>query len=193
MSTPVLHVLAGPNGAGKSTFVSRVLQPTTRLTFVNADEIAAKRWPGDEEAHAYEASAAAATLRAELLGEQRSFIAETVFSHPSKVGLVRDAMAAGYLVSLHVVMVPVDVTLRRVAYRVTQGGHTVPPEKVRQRYSRLWPLVAEARAMADRTTFYDNSRAAAPFTVVASYARGQPLGAAAWPAWAPAVLRDPAG
>ena len=95
MSTPVLHVLAGPNGSGKSTFVHEVLRPVTRLPFVNADEIAAARWPGDEMAHAYEASAAAATERGALLEQRRSFITETVFSHESKVDLVRAGVAGG--------------------------------------------------------------------------------------------------
>lgn len=188
MSTPVLHVLAGPNGAGKSTFVHRVLVPVTRLPFINADEIAAERWPGAEAEHAYAASQAAARARTELLEQRGSFITETVFSHPSKVDLIRDAVAAGYLVTLHVVMVPVAVTLRRVEFRVAQGGHAVPPDKIRERYERLWPLVADARLIADRTQFFDNSRASDPFTRVAVYERGQQTGGTAWPPWTPAAL-----
>lgn len=192
MSSPVLHVLAGPNGAGKSTFVHDVLAPVTRLPFVNADEIAKDRWPGHEEAHAYEASAAAAGRRAELLAERRSFITETVFSHPSKVELVRRAVSLGYLVSLHVVLVPVEVTVLRVDHRVEQGGHAVPMVKIRERYARLWDLVVDARALADRTTFYDNSRAAMPFQPVATFERGRLIGEARWPRWAaPALTGDP--
>ena len=191
MSTPVLHVLAGPDGAGRSTFVHEVLQPVTRLPFVNADEIAAARWPGHEAEHAYEASAAAAQARTNLLDARQSFITETVFSHPSKVGLVRQAAGAGYLVTLHVVLIPVEVTLQRVNFRVTQGGHAVPANKIRERFERLWPLIAEARVLADRTTFYDNSRASAPFAPVAAYERGRPIGAPAWPRWTPPVLISP--
>lgn len=190
MSTPVLHVLAGPNGAGKSTFVREVLQPVTRLPFVNADEIAAKRWPGREQEHAYEASAAAAEVRTALLQRRRSFITETVFSHPSKVDLIRRGVAAGYLVTLHVVLIPVEVTVLRVDHRVAQGGHAVPPDKIRGRHDRLWPLVAEARTIADRTCFYDNSRARTPFVPVATYERGRLVGEAAWPRWTPPVLVD---
>ncbi|MFT4035805.1 MAG: hypothetical protein QM679_09565 [Patulibacter sp.] len=60
-----------------------------KLPFVNADEIAAERWPGEESAHAYEASAAAAEVRAALLEQRRSSITETVFSHPSGLPLAR--------------------------------------------------------------------------------------------------------
>ena len=187
MSAPVLHVLAGPNGAGKSTFAHEVLQPTTHLPFINADEIAAQRWPGEEEQHAYEAAAAAAQARAEALHSGRSFIAETVFSHPSKVELVQQAVAVGYVVELHVVLVPEDLAVARVAYRVEGGGHTVPEEKVRERYRRLWPLVAEATHVAHRAHFYDNSRADA-FRPVADFELGRPAGAPTWPAWTPGTL-----
>lgn len=190
MSTPVLHLLAGPNGAGKTTFVRRVLQPATHLTFVNADEIAAERWPGSEVEHAYDASREAAVQRAGLLSERRSFITETVFSHSSKVDLVARASALGYLTHLHVILMPEDATVARVAHRVRHGGHEVPEEKVRQRYARLWPLVLDASRIADRAEFYDNSRAAAPFRLVAAMERGRWIGEPAWPAWAPAVLMD---
>ncbi len=180
--------MAGPNGAGKSTLVLRVIQPVTHLPFVNADVIAAERWPGEELEHAYEASQAAAAIRGELLATRRSFISETVFSHPSKVALVETAQRAGFLVTLHVVLLPVDVTVARVAHRVSRGGHQVPEQKVRERYARLWPLVAQARAQADRTRVYDNSRAETPFRLVADYEHGELIGRATYPRWAPAEL-----
>lgn len=186
--TPVLHVLAGPNGAGKSTLASRVLQPVTHLPFVNADEIAAERWPGTELEHAYQASRAAADLRRRMLARGESFITETVFSHRSKVALVQQAVALGYLVQLHVVLVPADLSVARVAERVRRGGHEVPEDKIRSRYARLLSLVVDARALADRTTFYDNSLARTPFRVVASYERGRIVGEPVWPAWTPTVL-----
>lgn len=188
MSTPVLHVLAGPNGSGKSTFVHEVLQPETGLPFVNADEIAATLWPGDEEAHAYDASSAAAAERDRALGQQESFITETVFSHPSKLDLVARACDAGYLVELHVMLIPEDLAVARVAYRVGRGGHTVPEDKIRERFHRLWPLIVEARKLASRATCYDNTRAADPFRVVGRFERGRLAGQAAWPVWTPPEL-----
>lgn len=189
MSTPVLHLLAGPNGAGKTTFVERILAPVTGLPFINADVIAAQTWPGAEAEHAYEASRAAARRRQELLHERVSFISETVFSHPSKVELVRQATACGYLVRLHVVLVPVELSVARVAERVVRGGHDVPETKIRERHARLWTCVAQAREDADRTVFYDNSVAAQPFREVARYVEGRPMGTPGWPRWAPDELR----
>jgi predicted ABC-type ATPase len=185
VSTPVLHVLAGPNGSGKSTFVREVLGPVTHLPFINADEIAQQRWPGQEEQHAYDASQAAAEARDQAIAARRSFITETVFSHPSKVDLITQGLAAGYLVELHVILVPEDLAVKRVAHRVAVGGHTVPEDKIRQRYRRMWQLIALARQIADRATFYDNTTSSTPFRTVSIYDRGQLVGTPAWPAWAP--------
>src|SRR5438046_9023070 len=103
---PVLHLIVGPNGAGKTTFFERILRPAVRLPFINADRIARSRWPGREEEHGYDAAALAELARSRALAARRSFIAETVFSHPSKMDLIRQAKQAGYKVSLHVIMVP---------------------------------------------------------------------------------------
>ncbi|GAA1706198.1 zeta toxin family protein [Microbacterium sediminicola] len=187
---PVLHLLAGPNGSGKSTYVAEVLQPITHLPFINADVIAAERWPGAQLTHAREASDAAAVMREELLARRESFITETVFSHPSKNALVEAASARGYLVHLHVMMVPVELSVRRVAERVRDGGHDVPEHKIRERHARLWALIARAREIADRTEIFDNSRASTPFRPVASYRGGSLDGRATWPAWAPTELID---
>lgn len=188
MATPVLHLLAGPNGVGKSTFVAEVLQPETHLALVNADVIAAERWPGAELEHAYDASEAAAEMRRTMMGEHASFITETVFSHVSKVDLVADLVALGYLVHLHVILVPPTLPVARVALRVQQGGHDVPTDKIRARYERLWPLVAAARKLADRTTVYDNTSAEHPFREIAVYDRGRLVGEATWPTWTPPAL-----
>jgi predicted ABC-type ATPase len=189
MADPVLHVIAGPNGAGKSTLYDRVIGPVTKLELVNADVIAARDWPDDAAAHAYDALRLAAERRDELLAARTSFVTETVFSHESKVDLVKAAVEAGYLVTLHVVLVPEDLAVARVANRVENDGHDVPEEKVRSRYARLWSLVAEAIELVDEATVYDNSSASEPFRVVASFERGVAVSKPAWPRWTPKELR----
>ena len=129
-----------------------------------------------------------ATERRRLIAARESFITETVFSHPSKVALVEQALAVGYVVHLHVILVPVDLSVQRVTERVRRGGHDVPEAKIRERHQRLWPLVAKATATADQTYFYDNSRARTPFRRVAIYERGRLIGAPDWPTWTPAAL-----
>lgn len=190
---PVLHLLAGPNGSGKSTCVDRVLGPATGLPFVNADRIAAEQWPGAESENAYEASRIAADRRELLIADRRSFLTETVFSHPSKVDLVQRAVDQGYLVTLHVLLIPEVLAVQRVRERVLDGGHPVPEQKIRARFERLWELVVEARRLADVTVVLDNSRADRPFHPVARYQHGELIGTADWPRWTPAALRGSAG
>jgi predicted ABC-type ATPase len=185
-----LDLVVGPNGAGKSTFVRLTLAPVLpHATFVNADLIAQQRWPDDPETHSYEAARIAAATRQALIARREPFIAETVFSHPSKLDLLREAAAAGYYRAVHIVLVPEAVAVARVAARVVAGGHTVPEEKIRGRYQRLWPLVAEAIVLADTTTVYDNSQRKGP-SVVADFSHGFVVGKPLWPDWTPEALTD---
>jgi predicted ABC-type ATPase len=180
-----LHLVIGPNGSGKTTFVTEFLAlELPGYAYVNADEIAKARWPADSDAHAYEAARVAAETRAHLIASGRSLIAETVFSHPSKLEEMRSAQQAGYQVVLHVMLVPEELAVRRVAYRVQAGGHDVPERKIRERYQRLWPLAGQAISLADRAVVYDNSRPAGPAEIAECFG-GLPIGAATWPEWAP--------
>jgi predicted ABC-type ATPase len=183
-----LHLAIGPNGSGKTTFVTEFLAPELpSYPYVNADEIAKARWSADPGEHAYEAAQVAADTRARLIADGRSFIAETVFSHRSKLELVRFAQQAEYQVVLHVMLVPEELAVRRVQYRVRAGGHDVPEHKIRERYHRLWPQVAQAILMAARAVVYDNSRSTGP-SVAAEFVRGLPAGPARWAEWAPEPL-----
>lgn len=178
-------MVMGPNGSGKTTFVTEFLAPELPgYAYVNADAIARARWPADSDAHAYEAARVAAETRAHLIAGGRSFIAGTVFSHPSKLEEIRSAQEAGYQVVLHVMLVPEELAVRRVAYRVQAGGHDVPEHKIRERYRRLWRLASQVISLADRAVVYDNSRLAGPVKV-AEFFGGLPIGAAIWPEWAP--------
>jgi predicted ABC-type ATPase len=180
-----LHLVVGPNGSGKTTFILEFLAAVLPgYAYVNADEIARDQWPDDAEGHAYEAARIAAATRARLIADGRSFIAETVCSHPSKLQEIRDAQAAGYQVVLHVMLVPEELAVKRVAYRLRTGGHGVPEHKIRARYARLWGLVAQAVSLADRAVVYDNSQTHGPVNV-AEYFGGLPAGSAAWPEWTP--------
>jgi predicted ABC-type ATPase len=185
-----LDLVVGPNGAGKSTFVRLVLAPAVASSaFVNADEIAARKWPDDPEPHAYEAAAIAATTRSRLIELGLPLIAETVFSHPSKLELIDEATAAGYYIALHVLMVPEDLAVARVDYRLAAGGHAVPHDKIRQRYRRLWANVADAVAKTGSATFWDNAAQDGPRRV-AMFIEGFVVGRPEWPTWTPPTLTE---
>lgn len=185
-----LDLVIGPNGAGKSTFVELTLGPLLPASpFINADLIAKQRWPDDSETKSYEAARIAATTRDRMIADGRSFITETVFSHPSKLDLLSRAQKAGFVVILHVLLVPERLAILRVGHRVAAGGHDVPEDKIVARHRRLWPLAAEAISRADEATVCDSSSAAAP-QPVAEFTRGVLIGETAWPVWTPGVLRN---
>ncbi|MEP9391102.1 AAA family ATPase [Gordonia sp. VNK1] len=184
--SPRLDLVIGCNGAGKSTLAQRHLMPLLHTPFVNADEIARLRWPTAPAEHSYEAAQVAARTRTTLIGLHKSFIAETVFSHPSKLDVIDAAHEHGFRVMLHVVMVPEELAVHRVRLRVTSGGHTVPEDKIRARYARVWPLAAEAVRRADQVTVYDNSMSRP--RIVARFVDGTPVGAQDWPEWTPHAL-----
>ena len=160
---PVFYLLAGPNGAGKSTLyrsaVATGLLPAD-AEFVNADlhEAQALQHISDRQARSAQARAWADARRAACLAQGLSFVSETVFSHPSKLGLMRDARAAGFAVVLLLVCVndPRQL-LARVAQRVAEGGHDVPAERILARYPRSLQHLKEAIPLADLALIYDTS------------------------------------
>ena len=198
---PVFYLLAGPNGAGKSTLykaaVVEGLIPRT-APFVNADlhEAAELQHIADPLKRSKAARAWADAERTRCLKTGASFVSETVFSHTSKLDLMAAAKRAGFAVVLLVVCVDdPQVLLGRVAQRVEEGGHPVPPERILSRYPRTVRHLGVAVRRADLALLYDTSapvgEAVQPPRMVARL-KGAIVG---WtsghlPAWASAVL-DP--
>lgn len=174
---PTLFLLAGPNGAGKSTLYADRIKPKTNAPFINADHIL-EAWQAERGGvspdDAYAASKEAAVQRDRLISERRSFVSETVFSHPSKLALIQTALDAGYRVVLyHVNVRHADFSVARVAARVIMGGHPVPEDKIRQRYDRNPALIREAARWATVTHVYDNSRVGQPPRWLLTLERGE--------------------
>jgi len=192
MKSPFLWLLAGPNGAGKSTYHQRVIAPRLRVPFVNADLIARDRWPRDYPGRGYEAARLAAATRERLVRVRASFVAETVFSHPSKLDFIRKANAAGYTVWLTFVSVASpDLAVARVGQRVREGGHPVPSDKVRGRYERLLDNVRAAVDLVDRLNVVDNSEQGRALRDVLLFERGRAVWCAKdLPAWVTDAFAD---
>ena len=68
-------------------------------------------------------------------------------------------------------LIPEYLAVQRVAYRVQAGGHPVAESKIRERYHRLWALVAEAIMRCEQATVYDNSGIKGP-RIVAQMTEG---------------------
>jgi predicted ABC-type ATPase len=155
---PFLWVLAGPNGAGKTTYYERKIRPVLKAEFVNADILARERWPDGPERHTADAAKLADERRLELTAARRSFVAETVFSHASKLDLLRRAKEQGYVVWLtFIYLESAELAIARVRERVERGGHDVPADRIRGRYARLPEMVRTAVRLVDRAFLVDNS------------------------------------
>ena len=188
---PVLVYLAGPNGAGKSTFFKDYLQ-ALKLPFINADEIARRLHEAELTAKTENldrmAFEMAEKLRHSLFSERLSFCTETVFSDPkgAKLEFLKQARGAGYSVFLIFIgLSDSNLSIARVTQRVAAGGHDVPDEKLRERFSRTLTNLRNAISTVNEAFLFDNSSDRDPFRLVAVYSdgkvvhRGDPL-----PAWA---------
>lgn len=167
---PIIVAIAGPNGAGKTTFFESHLK-STGLRFLNADVVAREL-----EVDAYEAAQMIAALRTELVSQRESFIFETVFSDPvgDKLGFLKQAAGSGYAVALCFVGIAgAETSEQRVAMRVSQGGHDVPPEKLIERFPRTLANLAASIRELPCVLIFDNDDLKAPFRYVAVYANGQ--------------------
>ena len=154
----IFSIFAGPNGSGKSTLVP----DCTDLIFVNADycakehPIISKMPVGLEKLKAAQKE----TERQinEMISRGVSFTWETVFSHPSRLSIMKDAKKKGYKIHLtYVTTKHPDINVQRVRSRVLQGGHDVPEDKVRSRYNRSVSFLPQMILEADEVLIYDNS------------------------------------
>lgn len=97
-------------------------------------------------------------LRHLLLEAERTFSFETVFSHESKVRLMEKASSKGYRTYLYFVCTSSpEINVFRVQQRKQEGGHDVPEEKIRSRYSRSLQNLTAGIRIAYRTYLFDNS------------------------------------
>lgn len=161
---PIVVALAGPNGAGKTTFYHAHLQPAG-LRFVNADLIAREL-----DLEPYVAARIADSVRRELVRQRASFEFETVFSDPvgDKLAFLNECEQAGYSTVLCFIGIsgPV-ISDRRVAMRVSQGGHDVPTEKLIARFPRTLANLRSAIATLPRVWIFDNDDLRRPFRLAA--------------------------
>ncbi|WP_317195989.1 hypothetical protein [Litoribacter ruber] len=84
--------------------------------------------------------------RKKLLKERKKLSFETVFSHPGKVEIIKQAKEQGYKVYLYFVSTEdPTINVHRVKQvRVPQKGHDVPEDKIISRYYRSMELLYEA-------------------------------------------------
>lgn len=191
ISSKQLWLLTGGNGAGKSTFYRLFLAPRG-INLVNADLIAKNINSENPEKESYNAAKIAVEILGNLLDEGTSFCYETVFSHISKIDLTARAKAKGYeIILVYIHLDSPGLNEARVKQRVTEGGHSVPAEKIHSRIPRVLKNISKILPVVDEARLLDNSSREKPFQQVAIVKKGKrkellkPL-----PEWAKAILNE---
>ena len=131
-----LYIISGCNGAGKTTASYTVLPEILKVEeFVNADEIARGLSPFHPDSMAIEAGRLMLKRIDELLLKGKDFAIETTLATRSYAELVKRAHGLDYTVHLVFFWLSSpQLAKERVASRVSQGGHNIPPAVIRRRY-----------------------------------------------------------
>lgn len=132
-----LYIIAGCNGAGKTTASYTVLPEILMCKeFVNADEIARGLSPFNPNSVAIEAGRLMLMRIKQLINEGENFSIETTLATRSYARLVSDAHENGYKVHLLFFWLESsELAIQRVAQRVSEGGHDIPEDVIRRRFS----------------------------------------------------------
>jgi len=135
---PHLYIISGCNGAGKTTASYTVLPELLNCReFVNADNIAAGISPFNPASVALEAGRIMLQRIDELLQKKTDFAFETTLSTKSYVAFVKKAQKMGYHVTLlYFWLNSPQMAKKRVAHRVSKGGHDIPEDVIERRYYR---------------------------------------------------------
>jgi predicted ABC-type ATPase len=106
----------------------------------------------------YFASIIVYIIRHELLKQEKSFTFETVMSSVDKIEFFEEAQKKDIKTYLYYIATedPI-INISRIKYRVGNGGHNVPEDKIISRYHRSLELLKRAIRASHRVYIYDNS------------------------------------
>ncbi len=160
-------IIAGPNGAGKTTFAREYLPIEVGITtFINADLIAAGLSPFAPELAARRAGRLMLE-EIDLCSEAGvDFAFELTLAGKACLRKIHQWQVDSYRVKLIFLKLShEEAAIRRVAERVAQGGHSIPPEVIRRRFvSGLRNFTTLYKPIVDAWQLIDNG-GAAPYLI----------------------------
>jgi predicted ABC-type ATPase len=166
-------VLAGANGAGKSSLMGAMLLQQG-VEYFNPDQAArrilsANLLSGNSGISQLEANSAAwhegKRLLERAITEKLDFAFETTLGGKTITNLLDKALAEGIEVRIwYVGLDSVERHIARVRSRVAQGGHDIPEEKIRERYTQSRLNLIRLLPRLTELLLYDNSEEADPRT-----------------------------
>ncbi len=147
-SDPWFVLIAGVNGSGKSTFAQPgmiaglldesdaseidVINPDTETLRIRAERPELSL----DDANLLAAKSAERIVRNRIAAKSGHFAIETVLSTDKYRDIVEEAIRLGWrFLFIYIVIDSVEESIRRVAHRVSFGGHDVPNDKLRKRWA----------------------------------------------------------
>ena len=155
-----LYIIAGSNGSGKTTFAKEFLPHYAKCSnFINADLIAQGLSPFSPAAMGIKAGRLLLSQVHEFIKQKVDFAFETTLAGRSYVNLIKEAKSRGYSIHIFFLWISdVKLTSERIRQRVRAGGHDVPTEDVKRRFSRSLRNFKELyRPLSDVWILFNNS------------------------------------
>ena len=167
---PLLVGVGGVHGAGKSTFCREVLKHL-QISYVTPQEMVKEL---EETGGSIDRSELIRRLKLrvdELIGQRQSFCFEHVMSGNYVGKLIERAIQQDYHIHLvYLEIGSVELAIRRVEKRVTQGGHEVDRSLIGDRLSQSRQNFSHYREQADSWQIFRNDGAC---RVLAEEGRGK--------------------
>ena len=167
MSKPhTIAVLAGVNGAGKSSVAGGFLHQEGDI-FFNPDTIAQQIRDLHPDISLTLANAHAWQIGKSLLEQAiaggQDYRFETTLGVRTIAQLLEKAARSGHRLQVWFCgLASADLHIRRVRSRVAHGGHDIPVEKIRERWTRSRENLIRLLPLIDHLRVYDNSSEADP-------------------------------
>jgi predicted ABC-type ATPase len=171
-SAPAFWLIAGPNGSGKSSLYGSyksAIYGDTNITdaahsfwIINPDLLTLRI--RSVERRTLRAANLEAVKRIEAwldasINAHQSIGVETVLSTTKYRRLVRAAKKRGFEIRLiYVILRSPELNIKRVKMRVRKGGHRVPSEKIRKRWTGSLKQLPWFLNQADWALLFDNSK-----------------------------------
>ena len=135
---PQVAILGGINGAGKTSSSDPILRIGMRIpVFVNADTIARGLNTFNPESEAVRSGRIMLEHLRNLAGQRKSFAFETTLAARTYADWLAELRQSGYAVHLlYYWLKSPDLAIERVADRVRSGGHNIPDDTIRRRFTR---------------------------------------------------------
>jgi len=157
----LITVIAGVNGAGKSSIAGARIRQAGGEYF-NPDEIARQLRGEDPTLSQQESNAQAWKMGYDHLvnaiTQNMDYTFETTLGGNSITQLLRDAMENGVHIRIfYCGLSSVELHIERVRFRVSRGGHDIPDEKIRERYTRSIHNMMTLLSGCYQVIVFDNS------------------------------------